>query len=177
MVRSKKRLYLMIALVSLLLMWSYCGTSSSTDDGGGTKHLLDRPWVTKIPKDPREPTNALFFLSRDKIGASVNGSSYQHLVTLFRHRTKGNKLTIDVLQAKKRFTTLARTYECKGPQGLDLCLDLGPRVKKVRLYSSSKWRVGEEGTPKFGSIDFVAAPAQDSLEATDEIEGLRLLTE
>lgn len=180
MKKSRRRLYMIIAVVGVLLMWSYCGTDAdvSKDGRGGMTHLLDRPWVTKLPKNPKEPSHALVFLKKDNIGASVNGSAYQHLVTVLRHKVKGNKLTVEVLQAGKTFTTLGKTYKCDGPGKLDLCLDLGPRVKQLRLYSSSKWRIGEEGTPSFGldTIDGVSVSETDTkLEAIDETVGMDLI--
>lgn len=173
-VKSKKRLYLMIALVSVLLMWSFCGTNTP-NDGGDLAHLLDRPWVAKMTDNPKEMNHALVFLRRESIGASINGSAYQHMITVVRHKEKGNKITVELLQAGKRFTTIARTYECKGPKGLDLCLDLGPRVKQVRLFSSSRWRIGEEGTPTFGVEQIEMPESIGTLQDVDDVTGLGLL--
>jgi hypothetical protein len=174
-VKSKKRLYLMIALVSVLLMWSFCGTNQS-QDGGGLTHLHDRPWLTNIPETPKDATNVLVFASEHPIGVSVNGSPYQHMVTMLGHKEKGNKITIEVLQAGKKFTTLARTYECKGPtKDIDLCLELGPRMKKLKFFSSTKWRQGEEGTPSFGVGTLPTQIEAKSLTEVDELTGLGLL--
>ncbi|MDF1566161.1 MAG: hypothetical protein P1V51_24225 [Deltaproteobacteria bacterium] len=156
-----------LALLSLLALGG-CESSAPTKTPG-LKHLLNRPWVAKVATSPKEMNTVLVFLEDGQLGVALNGSSYQHLVTVLRHEEKGNVLAIELLQVGRSFEVFGNTYECEGPEGLDLCLELGPKLKQLRLYSSSEWEVGEVGTPSFG-LQLEERPRVRVAESPEPIE-------
>ena len=136
MIRAMKKRHLAMAVLGLALMaWWFSGGSETQD----TKLILDRPWVSDLPKDPREAFHGLFLHKKKQMGATIVGSRYQHLVSAVSYKLDKDKLQLNFLQQEFKIAGKAKAWQCKGPSDLDLCLEIDYRWKKVRLYSSTKW--------------------------------------
>lgn len=119
--------------------WWISGSGPSDD----ARYLFDRPWVSAVPEDPREAFHALFLSKKAKAGITLVGSRYQHLISAVGWDLKKDRLQLNFLQQEFKIAGKVKTFKCRAPGELDLCLEVNYRWKKVRLYSSSKWNRGK----------------------------------
>jgi hypothetical protein len=154
MIRRMKKTHLAVMVVGLGLMaWMLSGSSETQD----AKLILDRPWVSEIPKDPREAFHALFLAKKGDKGATLVGSRYQHLVSVVSYKLDKDKLQLNFLQQEFKLAGKVKAFKCKAEGELDLCLEIDYRWKKVRLYSSTKWSRAKD-VPPFLRFDEEALP-------------------
>jgi hypothetical protein len=141
MMRRMKKTHLAVMVLGLgLAAWWMSGDSETQD----AKMILDRPWVSEIPKDPREAFHALFLSKKEHKGATLVGSRYQHLVSAVSYKLDKDKLQLNFLQQEFKIAGKVKAFKCKADGDLDLCLEIDYRWKKVRLYSSTKWARGKD---------------------------------
>jgi hypothetical protein len=131
----KKRHLVLLVLGVGLAAWWLSGSNETFD----SKLLLDRPWVSAMPEDPREAFHGMFLAKKKEVGATLVGSQYQHLISAVSYKLDKDKLQLNFLQQEFKIAGKVKTWQCRGPSNLDLCLEIDYRWKKVRLYSSSKW--------------------------------------
>ena len=132
-----------------------------------TKFLFDRPWVSEVPKDPREAFHAMILSKKEKMGATIVGSRYQHLVSAVSYSLDSkDKLQLNFLQQEFKIAGKVKTFECKGPDKLDLCLEIDYRWKKLRLYSSSKWHRAKD-VPSHLRFDLEGFEANECTECRE----------
>lgn len=112
---------------------------SDKKPGNDARYLFDRPWVSAVPEDPREAFHALFLSKKAEAGVTLVGSRYQHLISAVGYDLKKDKLQLNFLQQEFKIAGKVKTFKCRAPGELDLCMEVNYRWKKVRLYSSSKW--------------------------------------
>lgn len=137
---KKRHLAIAVSLLAAGAYW-WAGDNQPRD----ARHLYDRPWVSAMPEDPREPFHAMFVSKQHKAGVAMVGSKYQHLISALGAELDGDKLKLNFLQQELKVSAKVTTWQCKdAPKGLDLCLELDFRLKKLRLYSSSKWSRAED---------------------------------
>ncbi|MBK8014721.1 MAG: hypothetical protein IPK13_25655 [Deltaproteobacteria bacterium] len=136
---SRRLKFLGLVILGLVL-WKVCGSGADALRGRETKYLLDRPWVDRLVENPKEIGHVMFLTSRQGSGATIHGSAYRFLVNGLRHQEKDGRLSLTFLQDNVTIRPRFRVFECpEAPKGLDLCLELDFRAKKVRLYSAKKW--------------------------------------
>ena len=168
--------YVVGALLLLaVLRWFAC---APTTHRGPTKFLTNRVWFSRMPKNGREPAVhlALFEQMGKKGGAVVVGSAFRFMVDVVDFEVRRGKLTLTVLQDKKRATFKARTWACKtAPRPFDLCLELERQGRTVTLFSSRKMRIGPrpkalaamlDNPEAFGLLSDTPVDAGDYVEAT-----------
>jgi hypothetical protein len=131
-----KKRHLAVMLLGLGLAAYWFSGDGETED---VKLILDRPWVSELPKDPREAFHALFLSKKHQMGATRVGSRYQHLVSVVSYKLEKEKLQLNFLQQEFKIAGKVKAFKCKGPGDLDLCLEIDYRWKKLKLYSSTKW--------------------------------------
>lgn len=135
-----------VVLVGAAAALSLCWMGGQSEPSPNA-HLINRPWVTHMPKSPRHLTHVLFLGKDNEIGATVHGTSFRHLQNLVNYKVTGDQLQMVSLQDGVRVAALARTWECdEAPGELDLCLELKltKQGRGVVLYSASSWERKDE---------------------------------
>ncbi len=114
------------------------------DEGSGVEHLKGRAWVNQLPRTPKDRVHVLFLDTESPFGVTIHGSNYRHLTNAVQFRLEGDVLELISLQDEVKAQVKVRTWECEeAPEGLDLCLEIAARGRKVRLFSARAW--GDEG--------------------------------
>ncbi|MBI4820790.1 MAG: hypothetical protein HY791_31285 [Deltaproteobacteria bacterium] len=113
------------------------------------QHLVNRPWVDRLPKNDRDLVThlMLFEKARVRLGVVGQASRWRTVRDHLRFTHEGTKLDLEFPQEQKKITFTAKTWSCKeAPKPFDLCLELAhPGKKPIRLYSRATWRFQEEG--------------------------------
>ena len=168
--------------LALLSLGAFAAVFGDADDASGDlesaiaetiarpdgKLLLDRPWIDHLPKDDKDPVNAMLFVDRDgeRVGVVSRASVWRRHMEFFRWERKGADLALEFPQAGRTLPVKAQARTCdEAPQSLDLCLDLTVMKKSVRLYSSSKWSISD-----VNDLDLAREGLPVALEAGDSVD-------
>jgi len=139
------------------------------------KLLLDRPWIDHLPKDDKDPVNAMLFVDRsgERVGVVSRASVWRRHMEFFRWERKGADLALEFPQAGRTLPVKAKARTCdEAPEPMDLCLDLIVMKKAVRLYSSSKWSIND-----VDELDSLSASLPVAAEAGESVDLQALFTE
>ena len=140
-----KRAFLAAGAFALMVCGFYGLGGVFMDDEGDTRLLKGRPWVDHMPKGPKDKIHVVFLAKDGPYGSTVHGSNFRHLVNGVRHNVAGRSLQIVTLQDNIKIKVDVRTWECdEAPGQLDLCMELGIRGRKIRLYSATEWDRAED---------------------------------
>ena len=144
-----KKFFVTFGITALVAFGIYEVGSVIFADDDSTRFLKGRPWVDHLPKDAKDKVHVLFLANDSPFGATVHGSNYRHLVNSVPHNLDGETLRIVSLQDNLKVAVKVRTWACDdAPKGLDLCMEMSVRGRKIRLYSATEWERGES-TPEY----------------------------
>ncbi len=97
---------------------------------------------------------------------------------MIQHKLDGDNLMITTLQDNVRIKLKVKTWKCdeEAPGELDLCMELGVRHRKIRLYSASKWErsadtLPQELTTMSKLVDMGAQIDEDAVDTSNAVPG------
>jgi hypothetical protein len=159
------------AIAGVLLVWS--GTARSperaaeADVADGKGLLFERPWLDHLPKDERDPYEALIF-DRQGVGVTLKATAYRGQWELFLFKAKDKRLQIVFPHDQRRVETGFSISPIRHKNfDLELRLEdppLGPRS----LYSWKKFRHGEEPQPlRDWALEHFLLPASELAHSSE----------
>lgn len=139
--------------------------------------LANRPWIERLPEDPRDVIGHVTFLDhpRGKFGVVGRSSQWRHALDLFGWRREGGRLNLFFPQERVRGQLAVKTWRCAGeaPEPFDLCLELRNDDHRLVLFSREDWRI----EPKTGVLEGATNPALAAyVRAASNIAGEDVLT-
>lgn len=146
---KRYRRIILIAVVVYLLWKLFTGLlPRSNDTDGGLARVVNRPWLERIPKDPRDKVHGLGLMQQPRqrrVGLATYGSMYRTVLDMVGWQAEGKKLTLLFLEKEAKTTFETKIWDCAGeaPKPFNLCLELKSGSKSFRMYSRSDWRRGE----------------------------------
>lgn len=168
----KLRVGLALLVIIATLRWLGCDPNT---ERGPVKHLTNRLWMSKAPRDARDFVFHFMLGQKNKrrFGLMMNASSFRFMGDAINYRLDGHRLTLMVLQDEAKATFDVRTWACKdAPKPFDLCLELKRGRRAVVLYSQRKMTFDAEtlGTMpiNFESIQDASVGSESLPERTPE---------
>jgi hypothetical protein len=137
--RRKKLKLIALVILLVLFAWKTCTPPAEV---ASTEHLIGRPWLERLPENPREQIDHLMFVERGHTGVFGKSSLYRMQFDFIRWKLEGDRLNVELLQDEKRKSYRVKTWACpkEAPRGLDLCLELAEDGgSKRRFFSKKNW--------------------------------------
>ena len=145
--------------------WKIVGGLCGADAVASARHLHNRPWIERVPRDDRDIITHLTLLDTDdgRFGAAGRSSAWRHVIEIFRWHREDDRLTLDFPQERVRAEFEVRTWECEGeaPRPFQLCLELRRQGRALHLYSRHDWEIEPHDAPAARAEAIAAdAPAE-----------------
>ncbi len=145
-----------------------------TDQATGTRHLVNRVWVERMPQDSRDVFGKLLVLETPdgRFGVVGRSSTWTHHYEVFLWRLAGDRLSAFFPQHAVRDRVKVRTWACEGeaPEPFELCLEVSNDRGRARFYSMRAWEVRPEAAgdaPLGAGAALAAGRAQVSAASVD----------
>lgn len=156
---------------------------SDRDRDGGWSIAVNRAWVERMPRTPRDMTRKIAFIHDDgeRVGVVVNSSEFRLFLDVFFwvRRDGDNRVKMTFPQVQKDRLAAVRAWKCKGeaPRPFELCMELKDAQgdRRMTFYSMEEWEIGrsadvnDRAAPwnQFGDVEDIEATAADSALDTD----------
>jgi hypothetical protein len=145
---SRKHLSVLgVTLAGVLAARLILRSGPSDDEDRQTALLLvNRFWVERYPKDPRDMVLRSAFLSREgeRVGAIGRSSQYRIGFEMFGWRLEGRRLFAHFPQDDLQAEFEARAWRCKDKEPeFELCLELKSAGRSLQFHSRDEWEVGD----------------------------------
>ena len=121
------------------------------DQPGTAELLVNRLWIERAPRNPRDLIRQVVVLRRGErqVGVTARGSQWRVQAEGFLWRLEGEdqRLVARFPQDNRKASFEVRAWRCAGqvPKPFELCLEIGRGGRSRRLYSRTEWVVRSEG--------------------------------
>lgn len=123
-------------------------TPAQTAVKDGEQLVLDRIWISHIPKNERDTINVFAAISEEPFGVFQAASQWKGAYELFHYEARGNELKVVFPQNNDRETVKHTAKRCS-ENGMDFCLELSGGSRGVKRYYSRKgWEIDHVDSAK-----------------------------
>jgi len=126
-----------------IALWGLSGWLGEDEEAAKPRQAVNRVWLERLPKSPRDAVGHFVLLDRKKrrIGVSGTSSQWRHDVELFHWALDRDRLEQDFPQSQTKASSTVEVEKCDdAPRPFTMCLDIeGEDGNKQRFYSRREW--------------------------------------